>query len=497
MTDRHVDVDRQPSSASHGPRLLGMGGVFSSLRARILLRYIALLTVAALASVFAVYQVSLARLNARIEAQLEQEVEELSNLSTGNDPETGRPFGDDVRRIFRVFLQRNIPVRNETMLTFVDGRGFRRSRREPPYDIHRDERLTRRWAQLDVPTRDVVDTPVGAFEYLAVPVLSDGDARGVFVVGVFRTLEEQEVQSTAGAAGVAGLVTLLFGSILAWRVAQGIIDPVRKVTSTAQAISETDLSRRIEISEEDEIGELAATFNDMLDRLEKGFDTQRRFIDDAGHELRTPITIIRGHLEVLGDDPDERREVVALVTDELDRMSRMVNDLLILSKAEQPDFLRLETVDVAALTHELHSKARGLAERDWQVESLGRGVIVADRQRLTQAMMQLAENAAQHTSEGDLIALGSEVTSDRARWWVRDTGSGIPPQQQEDIFRRFHRGRRGPRRSDGAGLGLAIVRAIAEAHHGRVEVSSLPSHGATFQLVVPVDQRQEHLEEEL
>jgi signal transduction histidine kinase len=226
----------------------------------------------------------------------------------------------------------------------------------------------------------------------------------------------------------------------------------------------------------------------MLDRLEQAFAAQRQFIDDAGHELRTPITVIQGHLELLDDDPEERQKTTALVTDELERMSRIVNDLIILAKAERPDFLRLDTVDVAPLTEEVLAKARGLAARDWRLEEVARGRVVADRQRLTQALIQLAQNAAAHTADGDPIALGSELRDGELRLWVSDTGPGIPPEEQERIFRRFSRGRGGRRGSESAGLGLAIVRAIAEAHHGRVEVESNPGAGATFTVVIPPDQ---------
>jgi signal transduction histidine kinase len=489
MTDEISGRDALPDAITpFDERRFQRPQLLSSLRTRILVRYVALLALAAVASVFAVYEVSLARLNARINNQLVQESRELRRLAGGNDPETGEPFNDRVRRIFTVFLQRNVPVRNEVMLSFVDGEPFLRSRPIFPYRIDRDDELTQKWGRLGKPDRGVADTPVGAFEYLAVPLGSSEVIKGVFVVGVFRDLEEQEIQSTAAAAGVVGLITLLIGSVLAWRLSQRVIEPVSRVTETAQAISDSDFTRRIEVPGDDEIARLAATFNDMLDRLERAFRTQRSFIDDAGHELRTPITIIRGHLEVLGHDPEEREDTIALVTDELDRMDRMVSDLLVLSKAEQPDFLMLETVDVTSLTHELHSKASGLAERDWRVEGAGRGLIVADRQRLTQAVMQLAENAAQHTQNGDPIVIGSVVQNGEARFWLRDSGPGIPAEEHAAIFQRFHRAGRRPRPSDGAGLGLAIVRVIAEAHHGRVEVHSRPGSGATFTIVVPVDQ---------
>ncbi len=223
----------------------------------------------------------------------------------------------------------------------------------------------------------------------------------------------------------------------------------------------------------------------MLDRLESAFAGQRRFLDDAGHELRTPITIVRGHLELMGDDPQERRETLALVTDELERMSRLVDDVLTLAKAEQPDFLDLETVDVETLSREVFAKAAALAERDWQLGAVGRGMIVADRQRLTQALVQLAQNAVQHTAEGDSIALSSSVTEGRARFSVRDWGPGVSAAERERIFERFGRGTAA--RREGAGLGLAIVRAIAEAHGGGVELESRPGEGARFTLELPLD----------
>jgi signal transduction histidine kinase len=283
------------------------------------------------------------------------------------------------------------------------------------------------------------------------------------------------------------LVSVLFiASALAWVVAGRILAPLRLLTETARSISETDLSRRIPVTGQDEIAELARTFNAMLDRLQGAFGTQRSFVSDASHELRTPITIVRGHLELLGDDPQERRETVALVTDELDRMSRFVDDLLLLAKAERDDFLRIEEVELGALTDELMDKATALGKRRWLLASRGEATMVADRQRLTQAVMGLAQNAVQHTKDGDAISIGSTVDGDEASLWVRDTGPGISRSDQERIFERFARTSASRRRSEGAGLGLSIVRAIAEAHGGRTEVDSRPGDGATFTIVVPL-----------
>jgi signal transduction histidine kinase len=188
---------------------------------------------------------------------------------------------------------------------------------------------------------------------------------------------------------------------------------------------------------------------------------------------------------VLGDDPDERREAIALVTDELDRMGRFVNDLLTLAKAGRPDFLRMHDVDVDELTEELMAKASALAPRSWELGGIALGQVRADRQRLTQAMMSLAQNAVEHTSEGDRIAIGSELEPRQLRLWVEDDGPGIALADQERVFERFARGE-AERRSEGAGLGLAIVRAIAEAHGGRVTLRSAPGEGSRFTLELPV-----------
>ena len=139
----------------------------------------------------------------------------------------------------------------------------------------------------------------------------------------------------------AGAATLVVASAAAWLIAGHILRPVRDVAETARSITETDLSRRIPSSSRDgdELGDLVQTVNGMLDRVEAAVQAQRRFTDDAGHELRTPITIVRGHLEVLDpNDPDDVVSTVALVDDELDRMNRMVSDLLLLARAEQPSF---------------------------------------------------------------------------------------------------------------------------------------------------------------
>lgn len=459
----------------------------SSLRTRILVWFIGLLALGALVAVLVTREVLELRLAERIDDELVQEAAELRRLARGNDPETGEPFGARVERILEVFLRGSVPSRYEALITFVDGRPYLRSRQVVPYRLDTDPRLVARWANVSESDRGSVDTPSGRVEYLAVPLRTEGETDGVFVAAIFSDRAAEESDAVELAVGAVGLAVLLLGSLLAWRLADRVLTPMTALRATARSISETDLSRRIPVDGRDEVAQLAETFNEMLDRLERAFGAQRRFADDAGHELKTPLTIVRGHLELLEEDPEPRRETVALVMDELDRMGRIIDDLLLLAKHEQPDFLDLATVEVGTLTDELEAKLGALSGGRWVVESRGRGVIVADRQRLTQALVQLGQNAVRHGGNSGPIAVGSAVVDGEARFWIRDRGPGIQLQDQSRIFERFRRGTGQPR-EEGAGLGLPIVRAIAEAHHGRVELESRPGAGATFTLVVPMDQ---------
>lgn len=463
----------------------------ASIRTRLLLRYVLLLGLALSAAVFVAREILLARMEERIDEALIQEVEEFRRFTRGIDPRTGEPYGGRVKGLFRDFLSSDIPQRGETALAFVDGEPFLRSRPVMPYRLDRDPDLVARWSSLERPDRGSIDSPAGVFDYAAVPLVGSGDSTGVYVAAIFRDVEKREVDQVVRAAAGIGFVALIIGSILAWRVAQRVLVPVGAVTTTAQAISETDLSKRIPVEGRDEISRLAATFNEMLDRLEWAFTAQRSFVNDAGHELRTPITIIGGHLQVLNDDePEQRRETLALVTDELGRMTRMVEDLLMLAKAERPDFLRFELIDVGVLSKELYTKMTALGTRDWQLEELGLGMVEGDPHRLTQAIMQLAENAVHHAPESESIHFGSQTRDGHVYFWIRDFGKGIRPEDREHIFGRFARGP-GPRRSEGSGLGLSIVKAIVEAHHGYLDLDTDSGKGTTFTIAIPIDRPHE------
>jgi two-component system, OmpR family, sensor kinase len=461
-----------------------------SVRVRILASYVILLAAASLVSVFVARQVLIVRLDDRIQADLEQEVREFRALAVdGTDPATGQPFGDDVNRIFRIYLSRNVPGEGEELIT-IPRRGKIRNQRSERAEYVIEEPFISRWQRLDDEERGEIDTPGGPARYIAVPVEFNGRSLGALVVAVFTAEERAEVAEVVRIVAAVSGGVLLLATVIAFLTAGRVLAPLRRLRDAARSISGTDLAQRIEVEGNDEIAELGETFNGMLDRLESAFASQREFVRDAGHELRTPITVIRGHLELLAaseEDPSERAETIAIVTDELGRMSRFVDDLLLLARAERPDFLEYQTVDIEDLSRELLTKATSLGPREWTLERTGRGIIVADRQRLTQAVMNLADNAIRHTETGEGITLGSSVNAREARLWVRDSGPGIDPSEHEAIFERLSRGRSAHRNYEGTGLGLAIVRAIAEAHGGRIELMSEPGSGALFTVVIPVD----------
>ncbi|NEE55865.1 HAMP domain-containing protein, partial [Streptomyces sp. SID8455] len=255
-----------------------------------------------------------------------------------------------------------------------------------------------------------------------------GGRPGAFVVAFHpereRAVADKTFWTLLSLSGVALLMTTGIG----WAVAGRILAPVRLVRTTAAELTEQDLTRRIPVAGRDDIAALAETFNGMLDRLERAFAAQRVFVDDAGHELRTPITIVRGHLELMGDDPADREETVRLVTDELDRMSRIVEDLLLLAGAERPDFVRPEPVQVAELTADVFVKVRTLGDRDWVLDGVADLEVRLDPQRMTQAMVQLAQNAVQHTVPGQRIRIGSRAEDGRVELYVADHGPGIPAE---------------------------------------------------------------------
>ncbi len=463
------------------------------IRGQLVLSYVLLVAGALVVTLVVVRQVLLVQADRGIEASLEQEVEELRRLAGGVDPDTGEAFGADVTAIFDTFLARNVPSEGEVFLTIVGGEPYLETR--GPGDLASDPALVERWSTLDEPLRLDVGQDDAAARTLAVPLLdADGGTAGVFVVAVFPRDAHAEVASAVRAIGGVGLLVLGLAALVALGLARRVLRPVEALTETSRRISDNDLTARFDARGDDELARLGDAFDAMLDRLERGFADQRQVLDDVAHELRTPITIVQGHLELLDadDDPADRAETVAVCLDELDRMARYVNELLVVASANRPDFLHPALVDVGEFAEGLLVRVEQIASRRWSLEQAprpGSSIIEADEQRLTQVMVNLAANAAQHTSDGDRIELSVQVdeAAGEVRFAVRDHGPGVAPDVRDDLFHRFSRGARSrTTRPDGTGLGLAIVVAIAEAHGGRVGFEDPPGGGARFVVTLPL-----------
>ena len=437
---------------------------------------------------FLVYVLGLERIEETVPAETRQELTELQRFQdNGVDPATGDSF-TSIERLVEEFLERNVPSSSELMVGVWDG------------DLRRHSASTRT-ALLDDPRfvdavlsrtttggSERIDTTWGEVHLEVLP-LRDGGGPGAFAVASFMADERAGLAETVRTYTVAALVALLLvAAVAAWQAGR-LLAPLRTLRATAEDISETDLSRRLQVVGNDDLTDLTNTFNAMLDRLQQAFGGQRAFLDDAGHELRTPLTILRGHLEVL--DLDEAEDVLRtreLLLDEADREWRLVDDMILLTKADRPGFLQLREVALDELVDDVADKARGLGDRRWQVESRPDVRAVLDPQRITQALVQLCHNAVGVTRAGDTVALGSAAgPHGTVVLWVRDDGPGVPDEDKERVFGRFARG--AVVSDSGSGLGLSIVAAIAAAHGGTVRVEDarpgVASPGARFVLTLP------------
>lgn len=349
-------------------------------------------------------------------------------------------------------------------------------------DLARDDAFLRHLsaAAPDDVVYATAEADAGRLRYVAVPV---GDAVVVHAVALGERFDLVSLGVLTYA--IAGVLILIAIGVVGWFVTGRLLSPIRHLRERADSITLADLGARIPAEGNDEISDLTRTVNSMLDRLEASLDMQRQLLDDVRHELKTPITILRGHLELMDSadraDVENAREIAIA---ELDRMTRLVDDIDLLASVERGG-LSMGVVDVDALTTRVGELVTVIPGHQWSVEARGRGRIDGDYDRLLQAWLQLANNAAKYTPEGSPVEIGSAVDEHGARLWVRDHGPGIPPAARHRIFRRFDRAH-GKRAVGGSGLGLAIVDAIAKGHDGHCSVVDTPGGGATFVIHIPL-----------
>lgn len=295
------------------------------------------------------------------------------------------------------------------------------------------------------------------------------------------------------AAGVLLAVAAVGGWILAGRA----LKPIDEITRRARQITVHDLSQRINLDREDELGRMAETFDDMIARLEEAFERQKRFTSDASHELRTPLTVMQAELGLAlarPRTPAEYRQTLASMDEEVGRLSAIVNDLLTLTRID---------VDPAGMQHQpvaLHELLAGLAKSvrvvaaergiGVQVDHLDQVAIVGDATRLRQLFSNLLDNAVTYTGPGGTVAIALERTREGSRVRISDTGIGIATEHLPRIFERFYRTNAAREcNAHGTGLGLAISRSVVQAHHGDITVESAPDQGTTFVVTLPHDGR--------
>lgn len=477
-----------------------------SVRARILTAVLATTALGMLGAGGVSYLIARAQTYDNIHSSLLQEHEEINTVADlagrGESARTIRGPGD----ILWMAIKSSVPDPDEAIFGLVNGKlEWVPSSEEPSQkSLEADPELIAAAAaarpdqRVQVQHISTAGHPDIAFLSIPVQVAGSPDV-GHYVAAVDVRLAFQPVVQTHLTYAAICLVALVAIGIVGYQVAGRLLSPLRSLRETAQRITETDLSDRIpvdQLASKDEVADLGRTMNSMLDRLSASFDNQRQLLDDAGHELKTPITIVRGHLELIDPaDPADVIETRDLAIDELDRMRRLVDELLMLAKARRPDFIQPAPVVVADLLAGVLDKVHALGDRDWQIESTTNQIVILDQQRITQALIQLVANALRHTPEGSAIALGGGIYGPEVRLWVRDEGSGIATEDQDRIFERFSRGSTPtgtrvhetdrPEIDEGAGLGLAIVDAIAVAHHGRVALTSKVGTGSTFTLCLP------------
>ncbi|MFN8485267.1 MAG: HAMP domain-containing sensor histidine kinase [Anaerolineae bacterium] len=327
-----------------------------------------------------------------------------------------------------------------------------------------------------------------------------GPGRQGAIVQVARGLTDIEALQ----AGLRRL--LIVGTVIAsllafgigWLLAGTALRPINRITQTAAAIgAERDFDRRVAYSgPNDELGRLATTFNSMLAGLQEAYhgmahalEAQRRFVADASHEMRTPLTTIRGNLGLLERQPpisaDDEKAVVTDLVDETDRLSRLVNDLLVLARADAGQLVQTEPVCVRPLLEGLCRQAQLLAPQHTIVGGQFPDVAVqANADNLKQVLLILLDNARKFTPPGGAITIAAAANARQVSISVADTGVGIAPDALPHIFTRFYRtdvSRTGP----SAGLGLAIAKAIVDAYHGDISVQSAPGQGSTFTVHLP------------
>ena len=346
---------------------------------------------------------------------------------------------------------------------------------------------------------EATETPEGRILIYSQRVNS---AQGTFIgiIQVARSIADHDgaMETLRNALVVGTSVATLVAFGIGWIMAGTALRPINRITETAQEIGdERDFSQRVDYDgPPDELGRLTTTMNVMLTELQAAFshaertlDAQRRFAADASHELRTPLTTIRGNLELLRRVPpieeEDRKEVINDVVEECERLTRLVNDLMVLQRADAEWPVSSDRVRIKPVLEEICRQARRIDQnRAITCEGIADVSIAGNRDALKQIVLILLDNAIKYSPPETPVAVSTSADSQRVRIVVSDSGPGIDPERVPYIFERFYRGDEA-RRGNGVGLGLAIAKALVEAQRGSIEVDTSPGEGTAFTITLP------------
>ncbi len=460
----------------------------SGLRAQLALAIALITAVGVGASFLALYRGTGARLRSQVDAQLRTQAAEWHQFAASADLSTASALERTAQR----FLV-NQRYHAESLINVVQVDGGRTVTNDSSVVGLEAERRHSRGGPAGL-----LDSPVGlstasvpeagSMRVLAQPIYFEHRRVGTLRIGNPLTPVAQAQSSLLRTFAIVGVLAVLLAAVAGVGLATLIAAPLRRITAVAAAATAGDLSKRAgPVSARGEMGVLARAFDDMLERLERAFKRQRDFVSDASHELRTPLAVLRAQVELLDRETDERsrHEATAALLRRLDELDRLVGDMLTLASAEGGQLIESRAIDLVDFFEDIRRDLPLFGERDFRLEAVA-GTIDADPDRLTQVLRNLVRNAVVHTKLGDAVEVAARAHDAMLEISVSDTGAGIASEELEQIFERFYRlDDSRSRDSGGAGLGLAIARAIVEAHGGEISAESSLGRGATFRIELP------------
>lgn len=440
-----------------------------------------------------VWALGLSSVSADATNRLEHSRDRIRQLAADRqDPSSGQPL-EDVSAVLRTHIQRTAEGRGEAELGFVGTDASTKltwvSADNVSFRPEQDKELLTRVSSQAAASESVIETvrtPTSSYRVLVVP-LQGGAQRGALVHVIDLKVAESQLRRTMAFYAAAAVFTVALVTGLAWFAVERLLRPIEQLRRATESIGEEDLTTRVPVKGRDDLTALAAAVNRMLDRVQTSVEAQRNLLDDVGHELRTPIAVVRGHLELTDPaDPEDVRQTQLLALDELDRMGMLVGDLILLAKSVQSDFVTPVDTDVAELTELVFDKSLALGERRWKMESAAFTRAMVDPTRITQAWLQLVANAVRYSEHCSTVSLGSAVRDGHLQMWVRDEGIGIAPEDIDLVRQRFKRTAGAQKLASGTGLGLSIVETIVAAHGGRLDILSEVGRGSVFTMVIPL-----------